>query len=151
MDRRERVDDIQAAIQAAITGALSSVWTAMPGVVKNVSRLATEQTVATLGRWIRQLDERVESLRAIIDGLQAQQEQQPDEARRAALIRRRDKLRYLQLERDELEGMLEVQVQHMPEAPTAGTVAQRFMLAAMELLPVEQLEAIERRAGLVGL
>lgn len=119
--------------------------------LEGLDGLTAKQTVATLGQWIRQLDERVESLRAIIDGLQAQQEQQPDEARRVALIRRRDKLRYLQTERDELEGMLEVQVQHMPEAPTAGTVAQRFMAAALELLPPTTLEAIERRAGLSGL
>lgn len=45
MDRRERADDLQASILAALQGFQSGVWTAMPGIVKNVSRLGTEQTV----------------------------------------------------------------------------------------------------------
>lgn len=117
--------------------------------LERLDGLSAKQTVTTLGAWIRQLDELAEGLRASIEDLQAQLPL--TEERRVSLIRRRDKLRHLQVERDELEGMLEVQVQHMPRPQLSGTVAQRFMAAALELLPPTTLEAIERRAGLSGL
>ena len=45
MLRIERIDSLQDSLLAAFQGLQSGLWTALPGIVTNVSRLGSEQTV----------------------------------------------------------------------------------------------------------